>query len=243
MANPSSSWPVSQDLSQYVGDNERRVAALERRTRIPKASQILGPGIAPWAVRLFDWNDDTTLYNGIFYSELGALNSPNSTKRWIGTSYATAEGSGVQEVVEFGDGVTAPEEWRRLFAASPGSTRVFGAWEHLNPVPRASRFQTGSCNYTVGEANAILMGGLVPGKWHVVATGYANWSTSAAQLWNGIYLYVNGGSPLTSRPRPTSRPTVRSRSRCSGCSPCPRGPRGPCISTPPPATPATGPSC
>jgi hypothetical protein len=129
MTGSMSGWSVPEDFSTFVGDNERKLAELGRRTRVPRASQILGPGIAPWAVRLFDWNDPKTAYNGIFYSEVGAINGPDDTKAWIGTSHVTQDGYGIQVVREFGASVTGEVELVRRFWVLPGATTSYGPWE------------------------------------------------------------------------------------------------------------------
>lgn len=120
-----SGWSTPEDMGTWMGDQKRQVDELARRVRVPNARQIMGPGLGPWAVRLFDWNDEKTLYNGVFYSEVASLNSPDIAKAWIGDSWATQDGRGVQQVTEIG---TSHPVWRRSFSTAPGATAVFTPW-------------------------------------------------------------------------------------------------------------------
>lgn len=129
MTGSMSGWGAATTGESYVQDTERRLNELGRRTRLPNAKQILGPGIAPWAVQVFDWNDERTLYNGIWYSEVGALNTPDDDFRWIGTTYATQDGRGVQIVRSMGVSVTGVDEYVRRFWTAAGATPTYGPWE------------------------------------------------------------------------------------------------------------------
>lgn len=101
-----------------------------RRPVPHSASDLLGPGIASKAVRTFDWNADELAFNGLFYSEPGAQNGPDTNRYWMGFSEATPDGYGIQHVWEFRnpDNPTLPaSEWTRLFSTT-GLSRTFGVW-------------------------------------------------------------------------------------------------------------------
>ena len=80
------SWRIPDDsMSDYMRQQEKRLLHEERRPLIRSAAALLGPGFAPFAVPLVDWNADETLFNGHFYSDAGAQNSPDILRAWIGT--------------------------------------------------------------------------------------------------------------------------------------------------------------
>lgn len=120
-----SGWSTPEDMGTWMNDQRRQTDELSRRVRVPSAKQILGPGLGPWAVRLFDWNDEKVLYNGVFYSEAGATNSPDGARAWIGSSWATQDGRGTQEITEIGSSYPI---YRRTFSTAPGATPVFTPW-------------------------------------------------------------------------------------------------------------------
>lgn len=124
MTGSTSGWPAADDFGQFVTDNERNINELKRRTRIPSARQIMGPGLGPYAVQLFDWNDPKTLYNGVFYSEDGAANAPGSGV-WIGSNWCTPDGRGIQTARAL---ASPTDEMVRTFVATPSGTPTFTAW-------------------------------------------------------------------------------------------------------------------
>jgi hypothetical protein len=155
-----SGWSTPEDMGTWMADQGRKTGELERRVRVPSAKQILGPGLGPWAVRLFDWNDEKTLYNGVFYSEVGAANSPDPTKAWIGSSWATQDGRGAQEVTQVG---TSRPVYRRTFATAPGATPVFTPW-----------FVEGVwTDYSPAHSWSVGSGGILSGQYMLAAGGEA----------------------------------------------------------------------
>lgn len=125
MSRAMDGWTTPHTGVELLGQMSRQIDLQDRRTRIPNASQILGPGLGPRATLLTDWNAEETTFNGIFYSEAGSLNSPDSADGWIGTSFTTPDGRGVQEVTPIGE---ASPLYRRIFASSGSGTRTFGVW-------------------------------------------------------------------------------------------------------------------
>jgi len=131
MGTAMNGWSTPNTGLDAVGDLSRQVDQVMRRQRPPRASQILGPGIAPNAVRVVDWNGDETLFNGFYYSDVDAVNSPDGTKRWMGTNEVTTAYDGIQTVAEMG--VAVPVEWRRTFTADAAGVRTFTAWVQIYP--------------------------------------------------------------------------------------------------------------
>jgi hypothetical protein len=94
-------WPIAQTFVDVQRQQQKRTRHEERRPQISKASDLLGPGLAPTAVMLVDWNAPETLFNGIFYSDPGSLNSPDGTLAWMGQTYMNSDGYGYQQVVRY----------------------------------------------------------------------------------------------------------------------------------------------
>lgn len=112
----------------------------EGRRSVPRvASDLLGPGIASKAVRTMDWNADELAFNGMFYSEPGAQNSPDPARYWIGLVEVTPTGFGAQRVWEYRNPANGPLERIRLFS-SGGPTRTYGPWMPMNGLPNQQVF-------------------------------------------------------------------------------------------------------
>lgn len=128
----TNSWRAPQDAADWMREVEKRILHEERRPSIRSASDIMGPGLSPYSVLINDWNADETAFNGFFHSDPNALNSPDGTRYWMGTSQATTEGYGLQRVSEYREGNTGPTwprfTYLRKFFTPPGSQRQFSAW-------------------------------------------------------------------------------------------------------------------
>lgn len=127
-----SGWAPPTNFIELQRDMNRRLDQLQRRNRTPRASDIMGPGLAARARRVLDWHATETSFNGLFYSQPGALNSPDPDVAWIGQSIATALGSGTLIVRELAgqdyDG-SSPRRFAQAFRTMPDTTRQFGDWE------------------------------------------------------------------------------------------------------------------
>jgi len=111
------SWRIPIDFQMWMQQIEKRMIRQERRPSITNATQILGPGAGPYAVLLNDWNDEAATFNGIFYSEPGAANIPDTTSSpsvpdydsansttwrwWMGQTFGTEDGYGIQRISRF----------------------------------------------------------------------------------------------------------------------------------------------
>ena len=129
------------DFADWMRDQQRRNSAQERRPMVTTASDLMGPGLAPQAVMLNDWNDDTITFNGFYYSTPGAANTPDSTKAWIGYSIADANGSGIQRITLY-PGLTVPStmftgwpavSYSRAFTSQAGTLRLYSVWAPDRP--------------------------------------------------------------------------------------------------------------
>ena len=135
----ANTWRAPQDASDWMREVEKRVLHEERRPSIRTASDLMGPGLSPYSVWINDWNADETKFNGFFHTDPLALNTPDNTRYWMGTSQATSEGYGLQRVTEYRDGRTTAT-WPRLtyirkFFTAPGTQRQFSAWRLDDGTP------------------------------------------------------------------------------------------------------------
>lgn len=131
------SWRIPTDFTMWMQQIEKRIMRQERRPSITNATQILGPGAGPYAVLVNDWNDEACTFNGIFYSEPGALNAPDaafpaqSTRYWMGETFGTEDKYGFQRLTRFRlspDGPGSWNEYRRRFYPT-GDLYAYTAWE------------------------------------------------------------------------------------------------------------------
>lgn len=74
MSNPTN-WPIVTDADTYLRHQEKRVLSEQRRPIVGHGN-ILGPGFAPNASEIDDWNDDAAATNGYFWTPQGASNAP-----------------------------------------------------------------------------------------------------------------------------------------------------------------------
>jgi microcystin-dependent protein len=115
----------------YFRNLEKRLSRLERRPNRASmdTASLLGPGIASQAVQIMDWSSSDALFNGFFHSEVGGINSPDSTLTWTGQVIAKDDGTGMQQVWN----TDGPETlyWMRTYAPDPAdpSLVIFSEWK------------------------------------------------------------------------------------------------------------------
>lgn len=124
-------WRQAITGQDWARDMEKRVLHEERRPQIRTAADIMGPSLGPYAIRTDDWNSDEAAFNGILYTEPGALNSPDIAAYWMGTTMGTADGFGVQHLWEYrAASISDPiREFIRRFATPAGALRVYSSWD------------------------------------------------------------------------------------------------------------------
>lgn len=118
---------ISQDAGDWMRQQEKRVAHEARRPSVKRASDLLGPGLGPFAVEVSDWNAPETEFNGFFYSRPGSLHTPDDTLWWMGQTIAQIEGYGMQQVWDY-RGMSNPMTVRTRRFTSVTGTRVFSPW-------------------------------------------------------------------------------------------------------------------
>lgn len=146
----ANSWRTNITGADWMRDVEKRILSEERRPLIRTASDLLGPGFAPYAVLTQDWNAVECTFNGIFYSQPGGLNSPDGSAYWIGDVLAQQAGFGIQHVWEHrvaSDPTTSPirEYIRRFYAPGGSGLTMFTPWRQVTPQP----------GYALGTTTAV----------------------------------------------------------------------------------------
>jgi hypothetical protein len=140
-------WRIPITFEDSWNQSQKRMMRQERRPAVTSASQILGPGAAPFAVQLEDWNEEGATFTGVFYSEPNAANSPDEEGGlpgdyyWMGETfgYTNEDGErwGYQRVTRIRvatDTAGAPPsgwvEYRRRFFAQ-GEQVAYTLWDLL----------------------------------------------------------------------------------------------------------------
>lgn len=125
MTSPNN-WPQpDQDPELYFRHQEKRILSEQRRPIVRKAADILGPGFAPYATQIDDWNADAAAFNGYFWSVGNADNAPEDIgagETWLGWSISQGQ-TGVQRVYN----PAVLDGWTRSWEVMSG-VRVYGNW-------------------------------------------------------------------------------------------------------------------
>lgn len=128
MSGTPTNWSVVDNAEDWFRQQEKRGMHEARRPRVTSASDLLGPGFAPFAVPLLDWNAPETNFNGFFFSEPGAANSPDNTKTWIGLVIVTPTGHGLQQVWSHDTSGSAPLHYVRTSHTHVLEMTSYSAW-------------------------------------------------------------------------------------------------------------------
>jgi hypothetical protein len=132
-------WVIATNALEYLSQQNRRIGQEERRPSISKASDLLGPGIAPFAVTTDDLDGDIAAFNGLWLIEPGALGGPDDTKYWIGQTIADQFTGGWQMFSTFKptDAIGGEHTvMMRTFSVAPDSpARFYSAWQQVAPIP------------------------------------------------------------------------------------------------------------
>jgi len=118
--------------SDWMRSVEKQIVHESRRPRVTNASDLLGPGIASYSVEIQDWNAEELKFNGFWWSQPGALHTPEENKWYMGYTEATQDGFGVQYADEFREIASdawPPKRWmRRFYIPSAGGLTAYSAW-------------------------------------------------------------------------------------------------------------------
>jgi hypothetical protein len=124
-------WRPVVGHGDWMRSMEKRVGSQERRQEVRKASDLLGPGLGPYAVALDDWNSPAARFNGLWFS-VDAVNAPTPTGTYLGSTVATQEGAALQEAVRH-DGPRT-EVWLRHVTSRISGVPLYGSWELVHPA-------------------------------------------------------------------------------------------------------------
>lgn len=128
MATPKD-WRIADSAEDWMRGQEKRMMHEERRPRITRAADLLGPGFGPYATEVTDWSSESARFNGFFYCGLGSANSPDGTKRWMGLVIGAPDGHGVQMVWSYDPASTDPSlHYTRTFRTPAGTITLYTAW-------------------------------------------------------------------------------------------------------------------
>lgn len=131
----SQNWAIPQTAEEYFSQQAKRQGQEERRPQIRKASDLLGPGVAAFAVEIDDFSGDIAAFNGFFIAPPGAANSPDNTKWWIGQTIATQADGGTQMFSTFQSADAPHTVMLRGFVIAPDSpARFYSPWEQIAPI-------------------------------------------------------------------------------------------------------------
>lgn len=125
---PTTNWNQPTNAGDYFRQIDKQMDRQERRPSLRQASDILGPGFGPYAQQVVDWNSDTAAFTGFFYSEPGAVNSPDALVWHIGQVISIPGGFGIQRVWQFHETDWPLPIWERRFNNFSGSGRTYSAW-------------------------------------------------------------------------------------------------------------------
>jgi hypothetical protein len=116
-------------MDDWMRNIEKRLMREERRPQVRDASDLVGPGVGPYARPVEDWNFDPQV-NGWFYSEAFTVsNSPDDTLPWMGFVEASPYGEGMQQVWQFKDyDAPPPDFYMRTFLTNDDGSRDFSPW-------------------------------------------------------------------------------------------------------------------
>jgi len=136
----ANSWRTNIDAPDWMRDVEKRIMHEERRPFIGQPSDLMGPGLAPFAVETTDWDEDALAGNGFWWSGPGAQGTPNGVINqdwWMGQTIGNEDGFGLQWTQRYrpaGDPVDLmdmpPTPYiRRFYDPGAGGLRTYSAWE------------------------------------------------------------------------------------------------------------------
>lgn len=148
-------WRPSIDADDFFRNMEKRMSITERQPNIRKASDLVGPGIASYAIRLLDWNSQSARHNGFWITQ-DAANGPVDELGGplMGITVASETGEVVQ--VAFAQGNGPMRMYSRQVTAPGGIAPDFQPWQAVfggEQTAQSSQlwYNGGSSNINIGE--------------------------------------------------------------------------------------------
>lgn len=115
-------WRTETNATDYFGQQKKQLQVADRRPVIRRASDLVGPGINTYAIRIDDFNNLLATFNGFYSALAGAFNAPNTEENFVGHVASDAELGGVQVFT----GLTSGFTYTRLFNRSPADPELIG---------------------------------------------------------------------------------------------------------------------
>ena len=128
----SSDYTIATDYEWYLNERQKKLDLSDRRPVPPRASDLVGPGIAPTAVRITNFSDLLATFNGFFAykfvssSASTAAGAPNTSHSFVGLVVSDAELGGLQQFSSLGNSA----RYQRTFLRNPSDASViyWGSW-------------------------------------------------------------------------------------------------------------------
>lgn len=177
-----------EDAFDYLRNQRKKSELADRRPVIRKASDLVGPGIAPAATRVSNWNDMLALYNGFYSSPVGVYNAPNTTEQFVGVVTQDGEFGGTQTLT----GLTSGTVFTRRFTRSPFASDVvhWQPWTFDERIP-ATYFVVDpavtALTLSAGQQGLIPMPSGTESKHPSAPASYSVTGTSLNILRQGVY--------------------------------------------------------
>lgn len=115
-------------FGRWQNHTERRLIAQERQPRIYHAYDLLGPGFGATATELLDWNQEEATFNGFFWSQIDALNSPDTSHEWLGIAVVEDDNQRGIQVAWMADAGDPPAVYLRRFENFDAPSPLFTPW-------------------------------------------------------------------------------------------------------------------
>lgn len=147
-------WRTEIDAEDYFGHQNKKLSLADRRPVIRRASDLVGPGIAPHATPISDFNDALVTFNGYYATQdLTSTNGPPGGGRFVGYvvsdavmggyQYFTNISTRVQYVRRFTRNSTNPEQiawssWENTQNSLPSMVRKNPASDNTNTTLNAT---------------------------------------------------------------------------------------------------------
>lgn len=132
----SNNWRIPANFEDWMRNMEKRVVSIERRPVVQSAKDVMGPSLGPWAVNITDLDSDVAAQNGMWYSGVGATNTPDIAYGWMGWTVAQSIPWGIQVAVKMNTSAGAlasgsDHRLRRFLVPGGHVGRIYGVWEVL----------------------------------------------------------------------------------------------------------------
>lgn len=85
MPKDEQGWMIGVDAAVYAQHLEKRMSSQERRPVVHNASDLLGPGFAPYVIDVNDFGetDDRALITGFYTAVAGLSDAPEATDPYV----------------------------------------------------------------------------------------------------------------------------------------------------------------